>query len=104
MKSVSGGDSAFWAPVNWACDEHGDTPLAAATVAGHRVIATFLLEQRADINAKLTKTYIDIPEGSTPLDVARIMGHRAIATMLEDHHASSACQMPSFEVHASRPG
>ncbi|HEV2209860.1 MAG TPA: ankyrin repeat domain-containing protein [Verrucomicrobiae bacterium] len=63
-----------------ARDFAGNTPLSHAAEKGQLVVATFLLENGAEVNAANNN-------GDTPLHLAAAQGHKAMIELLLDHKA-----------------
>ena len=64
-----------------AKDPRGRTPLNIAAEAGQLTVATFLLDNGADVEAKVN-------DGRTPLHLAASAGHRAMVELLLKHKAN----------------
>jgi ankyrin repeat protein len=66
--------------INAPDSQSGRTPLQAAANEGHLVVARFLLQNGADVEAKLRS-------GRNPLHVAASQGHKAMVELLLSHKA-----------------
>ena len=68
----------------------GTTPLHFAAWVGHKEIVELLIENCADVNAKIVSGPI---QGSTPLDLATLFNQSAFADLLRKHGGKTAAEL-----------